>query len=919
MSARALSSLLASVAIVHLFALSPTTVAKPHANESASNESASNASMPDRSAQNRTALTRDFQTYIDANKILMFVTNKGSFAFDNGVMLGKADGLYYPYTGMANIENGSNRTTVIYAGSIWIGATDSASGDTLVTSGQHDTDWGVGPLVNGEPVPNADYDPQYRVYKLYVDSLDDNPNQDYLEWPVEDGAPVDGENHPEMIGDQMLWSVYNDLDVAAHSGSAGTDGRGLGIEIQQTVWAYAGEGGDIIFPAPTILPVEKLGTTGVSMSVEIIDPEALNGHDYVVTTDSVPIFGHIWRLEDVTTGQFILGAQPMGDPVPVTDGFRVSISDAPSGFTSFEVVANGAGPLDPPEAGAAAWAGFPVPTDLDPEGYPTEGQQVGPAKWLFHTGGDYSSYEMFLIRTFRRDQNRYARLGRYDWEMRFTGSNDNPGVGGSYAWEAFTGGASYWVPFELWRIGIDTPDDPSDDLRLIPWIFPDEVNSLYHLSAYGSEVAGNCGPGGCEHFVDDGDNDPYTDWVYWKVPGDETPGDAGYQVFEAAMIADPLSWPGDYEAAVMDRTVLVNWNGGEQPPFNQDLPEVGTVFRLVTKKTIERETFTFKADRPMPSAVGPEGVSLYAKFKMINKGGKTLNNFFASIWFDPDLGDASDDFVGCDTTANTFYCYNAGPMDTDYGSRPPAVGARVVEGPIVPSFGDTAFVDGYPTPNYKNLGMSSFNMYANPYGPDDYIDSYRFMNGLTKSGSPLLDHLGQPTKFFGSGDPVTGTGFLDRDPADRRMMANIGPFTFRPGDTQQVVIKISVGQGDNNLNSITYLKQILHYRPDVTEVADEQPSTLPSEFSVEQNYPNPFNPSTNISYSLPVRSEVELTIFNIVGQKVATLQQGLQSAGEHTVVWDGSNESGNAVASGIYFYRIKAGDNVQSRKMLLLK
>jgi hypothetical protein len=210
-------------------------------------------------------------------------------------------------------------------------------------------------------------------------------------------------------------------------------------------------------------------------------------------------------------------------------------------------------------------------------------------------------------------------------------------------------------------------------------------------------------------------------------------------------------------------------------------------------------------------------------------------------------------------------------------------------------------------------------MYANPYGPDDYIDSYRFMNGLTKSGSPLLDHLGQPTKFFGSGDPVTGTGFLDRDPADRRMMANVGPFTFRPGDTQQVVIKISVGQGSDYLSSITNLKQILQYIPDITGVDDEPLATLPTEFSVDQNYPNPFNPSTNISYSLPVRSEVELTIFNIMGQTVVTLKQGNQSAGEHTVVWDGNNESGHAVASGVYFYRIIAGDNVQSRKMLLLK
>ena len=103
----------------------------------------------------------DFRTYIDANQILMFVSNKGSFAYDNAVSLGKADGLYFPYTGIENIENGSNVLSVIYAGSIWMGATvgvvhgtaPAGVGDTIITSGHHDTDWGPGPLIDGALPP----------------------------------------------------------------------------------------------------------------------------------------------------------------------------------------------------------------------------------------------------------------------------------------------------------------------------------------------------------------------------------------------------------------------------------------------------------------------------------------------------------------------------------------------------------------------------------------------------------------------------------------------------------------------------------------------------------------------------------------------------------------------------------------------
>ena len=102
--------------------------------------------------------------------------------------------------------------------------------------------------------------------------------------------------------------------------------------------------------------------------------------------------------------------------------------------------------------------------------------------------------------------------------------------------------------------------------------------------------------------------------------------------------------------------------------------------------------------------------------------------------------------------------------------------------------------------------------------------------------------------------------------------------------------------------------------PSLTSVSDEPLSRLPRTFTLNQNYPNPFNPVTNISYTLPVRSGVKLTVSNLLGQVVAQLVDGIQAAGNHTVVFDASR-----LASGIYFYRMEAGSFVNVRKLVYLK
>ena len=96
-------------------------------------------------------------------------------------------------------------------------------------------------------------------------------------------------------------------------------------------------------------------------------------------------------------------------------------------------------------------------------------------------------------------------------------------------------------------------------------------------------------------------------------------------------------------------------------------------------------------------------------------------------------------------------------------------------------------------------------------------------------------------------------------------------------------------------------------------------SMLPNGFALSQNYPNPFNPETQIDYALPMGIKVNLEIYDLLGQRVRTLVDGYQEAGNKTVIWDGSDETGQKVSSGIYFYKMQAGDFVETKKMSLMK
>jgi hypothetical protein len=104
-----------------------------------------------------------------------------------------------------------------------------------------------------------------------------------------------------------------------------------------------------------------------------------------------------------------------------------------------------------------------------------------------------------------------------------------------------------------------------------------------------------------------------------------------------------------------------------------------------------------------------------------------------------------------------------------------------------------------------------------------------------------------------------------------------------------------------------------------TAVTEEPTTPLSPSFTLDPNYPNPFNSETVIRFALPADGAVELAVYNLAGQQVATLVEGARPAGTYVVRWDGTDDRGKALASGVYLYRLWAGEQEQTHKLLLLK
>lgn len=418
-------------------------------------------------------------------------------------------------------------------------------------------------------------------------------------------------------------------------------------------------------------------------------------------------------------------------------------------------------------------------------------------------------------------------------------------------------------------------------------------------------------------------------------------------------------------------------NGNGAWDANEDRPDIfgdETIWCVFNDGVPSEERFRFSGVEPQGIDVqqtifainenlNPIDNMIFIRYRIINRGtvADNFDDVYFTVWSDTEVGYIDDEYSGCDTLLNLAYCYND-TLDVFYGSTPPAVGTTVLQGPAVyipgETFidvnGDQQYTSGLDTPldtaysyngiigiteypGAKNLRMTSHFVerigIPSVSNPQTVEEARYVMSGRDRYGM-LLDPCNWPTStvigvpceevnpiFHYSGDPVVPSGWISVYNSYDISWNNIGPFELPANEKVDIWTAYIVGRGNDNLNSITKLKEytasaINFYNSNFTQLPvgiDEVP-VIVDDYQLFQNYPNPFNPTTKIRYTIPKSGTVNLKVFNILGQEVKTLVNDFQRVGRYEVDF-----SSKGLASGVYIYRLQVNGFDQAMKMIILK
>ncbi len=235
--------------------------------------------------------------------------------------------------------------------------------------------------------------------------------------------------------------------------------------------------------------------------------------------------------------------------------------------------------------------------------------------------------------------------------------------------------------------------------------------------------------------------------------------------------------------------------------------------------------YGFEAPHPLENV-------MFIEWNIRNAGENQLDSVYLGIWQDIDLGDATKDYLGCKPDLDLSYHYKDELPDRDYGLFPPAVGFTLLQGPIVPSPGETAWVSGEAIPDHMNLHSSAFYPFnsSSEFGdPETAWEAFRHLQGQDIEGHLHINPVtGNPDPFIFNGNPLDGTGWLaanETNPRDWRSLLSTGPFSFSPGDSQQVVAACAISPGSDPLAAVAALfddVETVHniYDSQFTDLAD---------------------------------------------------------------------------------------------------
>ncbi|MFQ5499166.1 MAG: PKD domain-containing protein [Candidatus Zixiibacteriota bacterium] len=210
-------------------------------------------------------------------------------------------------------------------------------------------------------------------------------------------------------------------------------------------------------------------------------------------------------------------------------------------------------------------------------------------------------------------------------------------------------------------------------------------------------------------------------------------------------------------------------------------------------------------------------------------------------------------------------------------------------------------------PQATSLGVTPSRTWMSVYGSNITVD------GKAIDNNAVIEIYTEAGVLAGHGEYVDSklkfTAIYGQDDMD--------DFTAQyPSTGDRVSIHID---GVATYPEITFEGEGSRVRLGALSTSEGDGNALPTSYSLAQNYPNPFNPTTVISFTLPTTGHVELSVYNVLGQKIRTLAAGEMTVGEHQVTWDATDDGGNEVSTGMYFYRLETGDFSETRKMVLMK
>ena len=298
----------------------------------------------------------------------------------------------------------------------------------------------------------------------------------------------------------------------------------------------------------------------------------------------------------------------------------------------------------------------------------------------------------------------------------------------------------------------------------------------------------------------------------------------------------------------------------------------------------------------------------YIDYEFVNKNPdeEDFTDLILSIFSDPDLGqDYTNDLVGYDRD------YQAGIIY----QHEPGTNIALMISIGCPGYRDSQLSSFVNIPNFSyNLGtptsmelhrfyQSGLLSYNKPMNPCEYAE------GNIPDDCETIDE-----KFWYSGDPVTGAGWLNIADKDQRVLMNFGPFNLAYGESKRVLVSYIVGEGNTSVDAIKDAREIAKALKGEVEAPEQNEVIYPEGYSLEQNYPNPFNPQTTIRFTLPEDTEVTLKLTNILGKTKYILNNLKLASGTYDYPYDASD-----LPTGVYFYTLVTEKYRSTKKMLLIR